>query len=255
MAETDYGLLVLDLQRSRRRGETYRQFFHRMGIAGALLRVNNRTHGICAELADEDLPAVVVGDRLDHPKVSCVYSESRTASREAIEHLIGLGHRRIAISVNVVPDVDHEDRVRGYSEALDESGIEFDPKLVISAPAHRVGGATVAKRVATMADRPTAMYVTDPMAALGVFHEMAQLGINVPDDISIVGFDDTEYRYFINPTYTAVCQNTHALGQEAIDALWKRISAPGAEPVRKALQTWLEVHDSTGPAPAPRSEK
>lgn len=252
MAETDYGLMVLDIQRSRHRGENYRQFFRRMGIAGAILRVNSRTHSVCEEIAEEGLATVVVGDRLEHPKVSYVYSESRTASREAIEHLIGLGHRRIAISINVVPDLDHQDRLMGYRDALEEAGIEFDPKLLIHAPAHRAGGTTIIKRIATMADRPTAIYVTDPMAALGAFHEAVDTDIDVPGQLSIIGFDDTEYRYFINPTYTAVCQNTHSLGREAADALLRHISSPREEPIRKALQTWLEVHDSTGPAPTPR---
>lgn len=251
MAETDYGLQVLDIQRSRQRGESYRQFFRRMSIAGAILRVNSRTHSVCEEIAEEGLASVVIGERPADPNVSYVYSESRATSREAVEHLIGLGHRRIAISVNIVPDLDHEDRVAGYREALQEAGIEFDPKLLINTPAHRVGGTTLIKRIATMADRPTALYVTDPMAALGAVHEAIDTGIDVPGELSIIGFDDTESRFFINPTYTAVCQNTLALGREATDALLSRISDPKQPPVRKALKTWLEVHDSTGPAPTP----
>lgn len=249
MAETDYGLQVLDVVRSRHAGESYRRFFRRMGIAGAILRAHSRTRNVCEEIAEEGLPNVVVGERIDHPKVSYIYSESRETSREAVEHLIGLGHRRIAISINVVPDFDHQDRLEGYRDALTEAGIPFDPKLVISAPAHRVGGTTLIKRINTMTDRPTALYVTDPMAALGAMHEAINTGIRVPQQISIIGFDDTEYRYFINPTYTAICQDTVGLGREAIGALLSRIDEPNEPPIRRSLRTWLEVHDSTGPAP------
>lgn len=246
MADSTYGLLILDVQQSRERGESFRQYFRRMGIAGAVVRVNSRTDHVCEELASEGLHTVVVGERFQSQGVSFVYSESKATSTEAIEHLIGLGHERIAISLNVIPDLDHEDRLQGYRDALEQAGIEFDPKLVMNTPAQRENGAALMKRIASMPEPPTAIYITDPIVVLGAMKEANRSGIRVPEDLSIIGFDDTDFRNMSAPGYTAVCQDSNALGQTAVTVLLESIKNPDQPSVHQTLPTWFEVQDTTG---------
>jgi DNA-binding LacI/PurR family transcriptional regulator len=246
MADSNLNLMILDLRRTRRNGETYSQMFQRLGVRGAVLRTTHGTRSICEKIVGQGFPTVVVGDRLVGSEASCVYCESRSASREAIEHLTSLGHRRIAISVNIIEDSDHHERLAGYREALEDHGLEIDDKLIMRAPANRQGGSQLIRRIVTAVDRPTAVYITDPMAAVGAMYEAHKMGLGVPQDLSIIGFDDTELRHTSLPTMTAVCQDAAGLGREAFRVLSELIKDKHTSE-SKPPAAWLEVHDSTGP--------
>lgn len=246
MADSNLNLMILDVRRTRRNGEDYSQMFQRLGIRGAVLRTTHGTRATCESIIAQNFPAVVVGDLVKGAESSCVCCESRTASREAVEHLVSLGHRRIAISINVVEDSDHLERLDGYREVLRAHGIELDDKLVMRAPGNRQGGSQLIRRIVTAVDRPTAIYITDPMAAIGAMNEAQKMGLRVPDDVSILGFDDTEIRHTSLPTMTAVCQDARGLGREAFRILSGLVKAK--RPLEnKPPAAWLEVHESTGP--------
>jgi DNA-binding LacI/PurR family transcriptional regulator len=246
LSDSNYNLMIVDLRRSRRNGESYSQMFQRLGIRGAVLRATSGSKAACKEIAQQGFPVVVVGDRHDDVRLPCVFSESRSGSREAIEYLISLGHRRIAISVNVVEDSDHVDRLAGYNDAMSDHGLDNDSQLIMRVPAHRKGGVQLIRRVVTSVDRPTAIYITDPMAAVGAMYEAQIMGLKVPGDLSIIGFDDTEFRYTTLPTMTAVCQNATNLGAEAYRVLMNQISED-TQVAGNSPAAWLEIHESTGP--------
>ena len=252
LEEFDYDLMVLDAKRSMQPGENYSQMLMRKGVRGVVLRTTQATRNVCLAIAREGCPAVVVGDRFEHDDVRFIYSDSREPSREAVDHLVGLGHRRIGVCLNTVDDSDHADRLAGYHQALKEHGLPRDRKLVFRTPANRPGGAQLIRRMAAMADRPTALYVTDPATSAGVFKEARASGLRIPEDLSVVGFDDGDTRFDVYPEMSAVCQDSAALGREALLALHEVIT--GGEdrppPVRKALRAWLEIHGSTAPPAA-----
>jgi LacI family transcriptional regulator len=141
----------------------------------------------------------------------------------------------------------------GYRQALIDHGIEFDNRLILRTPASREGGTQLLRRLMTMSERPTAVFLTDPMAAVGLLSEARKTGVNVPEDLSVVGFDDSEIRYSVYPELTAVCQDAETLGREAFNALRSILEredgagAPRPPQIRIALRTWLEVHNSTCP--------
>jgi DNA-binding LacI/PurR family transcriptional regulator len=242
-----YDLMVLDAHRSRQPGESFSHMFLRKGVKGALIRTTTSTQSVCQEIHREGFPCVVMGYRFDPPAMRCVFNDSREASGKAMEHLIALGHRRIAICIHVVEDSDHADRVAAYRSALQAHQIPFDERLVIRVPANRDGGVQAVRRVVTLSDRPTAVFLTDPLISVGVLCEARRLGLHVPGDLSIVGFDDAELRYALVPQLTSVCQDSKALGREAVTLLSQLIGGRGDEGhAAKALRCWLEVHDSTG---------
>jgi len=249
LEEYDYDLMVLDAKRSMQPGETHSQMLMRKGVRGLVLRTTLATRSVCLAIADEGFPAVVIGDRFEHEGVRFVYSDSREPSREAIEHLVALGHTRIGICLNTVDDSDHADRLRGYRQAVEESGLTWDRKLIIRTPANRPGGAQLIRRIAAMTDRPTALFITDPETSAGAFKEARAAGLDIPGDLSIVGFDDGDARFDVFPEMSAVCQDTAALGREALAALHEVIESGSVTtvPVRKSLRAWFEVHRSTAP--------
>jgi len=253
MEDYNYDLMILDARRSRSPGETFTQMFLRKGIRGAILRTTAEARPICEAIADEGFPSVVIADRFDKSNVNYVYCDSCNSSREAVEHLIGLGHRRILLCINTVDDSDHVDRLAGYRQALADAGIEFDNRLVLRIPADRDGGTQVLRRLMTMPERPTALFITDPVTAVGAISGARKIGLKIPEDLSIVGFDDAEIRYGVFPELTSVCQDAIALGAEAFAAIKTIIDRSSSERVegtglvRKPLRTWFEIHGSTAP--------
>jgi DNA-binding LacI/PurR family transcriptional regulator len=250
MDEFGFDLMILRGSRTRLPNETYTQMLIRKGVRGAVIRTTSKTRAICEEIASEGFPAVVVGDRFENPKVRFVSTDSRSGSRLAVEHLLKLGHQRIAFCTNVVDDSDHTDRYRGYVDALTAAGIEINPALILRTPAARAGGEQIIRRTWVGENLPTAIYLVDPMAAVGAMHELIAMGLKVPGDVSVVGFDDSELRHLMEPKMTAVCQDAAEVGREAFEMLHSIINSP-VEPAveQRILPTLLEIYGSTAAAP------
>jgi len=246
-----FDIVITQIKPDRRTNETLGQMLVRKEIRGALLRTTNETRQVCTELAKEGFPSIVVGDCFnDEPEVSYIYADSRPTSYQAVEHLISLGHRRIAAVINQVADHDHLDRLFGYEQALKDHGMEIDPKLEHRVVAHRPDGAQVIRTLMSLPSRPTAIFIADPLVAVGAINQAHELGIKIPDDLSIVGFDDTDTRHNVYPKMSAICQDAHQLGFEAAKALTQRLISESDEPVRAAYPTWMEMHGTVGRPPA-----
>jgi len=251
MDETGYDLAFLNPQRDKKPAESYSQFFLRKGVRGVILRTTAGTRGVCCAIAEEGFPSVVVGSRFDQPGVHYVYGDSRPTSEQAVEHLISLGHTRIGITLSLVEDSDHADRLEGYRKALADHGIEPDPKLMYRVPAQRPDGAQLIKRILSGPTPPTALFITDPAVVIGAVNQAHRMGVVIPDELSIVGLDDGNDRNDVYPQLTAVCQDAWQLGYEAFAGLTRQVGSSGRDraPVRLAIPTWLEVHDTTAPPP------
>jgi DNA-binding LacI/PurR family transcriptional regulator len=247
--ESSLDLALVNLHRDKRPNETFTQFFLRKGVRGVIMRTTDRTRFICEQIAAEGFPALVVGDRFDfNENISSVYCDSRSTSYQGVEHLIALGHRRIALAISDVQDTDHADRQLGYEKALTDNGIELDRKLYFHVPAHRPDGAQIIRKMMSMAEPPTAVVFTDPVVAVGALNEAHRLRVAVPEDISILGFDDADLRNQVYPRMSAVCQDARRLGYEAFNMLAQFVTAKTRrEPEREEFATWLEINDTTGP--------
>jgi DNA-binding LacI/PurR family transcriptional regulator len=244
-----FNLVLLNVKRDRLRGETYTQFFRRAGVRGVILRIVAESRDICRTIASEGFPHVVLSERFESSDINCVDCDSKPDSVRAMEYLIALGHRQIAFATHNIPDRDHTDRLEGYREALGNHGLPFRPELVFKHPATLAGGATVLKMVMSMAERPTAIYYVDWLLAVGGIKAAHEMGVRVPEDISIVGFDDTNMRHAVHPTLTAVCQNAVKLGAEAGTRLTQVLTGERKAPFQITMPSFFEINESTGPPP------
>ncbi|TWT29184.1 Catabolite control protein A [Posidoniimonas corsicana] len=247
MRESRYDLSVIDVRRDRTDNESMKQLFQRKGLQGAIVRCTLADRPLVIEMAEEGLPLVVLGDHFDHPSIAFAYTESGQASREAIEYLVSLGHQRIAFVSCHREDGDHADRLRAYRDVLREHGL-LDETLVYRVPPSRRDGGPVLRKLVGGTDRPTAVYIADPLIAAGAINEAHHMGVRIPDDLSIVGFDDTDLRHMIYPRMSAVCQDSEELGRAAFN-LVRSLVEGDASSNSTLQQAWLEVHGSTGPPP------
>ncbi len=248
MLESDYDINIVHLRRDKSSSETYSQFFLRKGIRGAILRSTSADRDIASKIADEGFPAVVLGDHFDHPRLAFAYNESRTASIEGVEHLISLGHKRIAFAANETEDGDHIDRLEAYRQTLQKHEI-YDPLLEFRVPAHRLDGGQLIRKIMSLSSPPTAVFIADPLTADGAINEAHKLGLEIPGELSILGFDDTDSRYAVYPTMTAICQDSRELGRLAFELLVRHCTLQPDERETEVLgRAWLEINHTTGRA-------
>ncbi|OWY70448.1 hypothetical protein B7486_16835 [cyanobacterium TDX16] len=243
--ECHFDLVVLNMARDKRSTETYTQFFMRRGVRGVILRTMAATRDVCQTIANEGFPHVVVSERFESGNVNCIDCDSSGDSRRAVEYLIALGHRRIAFAMHNVPDRDHLDRFEGYKHALCDHNMPLNEDLVFRQPFTLAGGATVIDMLMSVSDRPTAVFCADPMLGAGAVKRAHALGLRIPDDLSIVGFDDTDMRFAVHPTLTAVCQDARALGHEASHWLARMLMGGTEKSFQKTVTTFFEINEST----------
>jgi len=206
---------------------------------------------VLAELiADEGFPCVLIADRSDHPNVNFIRSESRADSARVIDHLIHYGHSRIAIAMHGMMDSDHRDRRAGYVDGLERNGISIDESLIIQVGGRLQSGASAIDRLLANQNPPTAVYFTTPPATVGALQRCLELGIKVPDDLSIVGFDDSSVRMRSFPNFTAVCQDAAQLGLEASRWLTRNLEGMTDGPLRVERPTYFSPNQSTGVCPS-----
>lgn len=246
--EQSFDVTLINLSRDKQPGESYTRFFRRKGVRGVIVRTLG-TLDIAEEIADEGFPCVIVAERSETPGLNYVCADSRADSVRAVEHLIFQGHKRIALGAHTVMDSDHRDREAGYLEALHKHGLDIDHDLVVSLPSSPESGSATLDRVLALPEPATAIYFTTPLSTVGALHRCLELSIRVPEDFSIVGFDDSEVRKRTFPPFTAVVQNAEQLGVEAARWLTRSLneSKPGSLRVKHA--TRFEINGSTGLRP------
>lgn len=246
--ESAHDLTFISATRDKHPDESFRQFFGRKGARAVIIR--SLGHGALPEaIAAEGFPALLVADRSDDPRVNYIDSYSYDASRQAIEHLVGLGHRRIGLGIHTIRDTDHEDRERGYNDALRDAGIERDDRFIVRAEANAHGGEQMLASLLALETPPTAIFFTNPMSTIGALYTCLRLGIKVPEDLSIVGVDDSNTRFQTYPRYSAVCQDAIELGQRASRWLIRATQSDTVGSMRETLPTRFEALESTGPVP------
>ena len=165
-----------------------------------------------------------------------------------------LGHRRIAIAANDTDDGDHLDRLEAYRQTLQKCGI-YDKSLEFRVPAHRLDGAQLLRKMMSL-DGPTDGSVHHRSAHGGRGNQRGPQArtASVPDEFSILGFDDTESRYMVYPIMTAVCQDSRESGRVAYELLLSLCSIAreeweASEPRRVVGKAWFEINHTTGRAP------
>ena len=164
-----------------------------------------------------------------------------------MEHLIGLGHRRIGLLTGK-KNIWIEQREIAYADALEAAGIERLPELIAADP---VGlpddAAKVAHRMLSMAAPPTAIFAVNDLRALGVVAAASELGLRIPEDISVIGFDDIAPAGIAHPPLTTIRNPVYELGREAVFLLKALIASPTSDLRIRSLVPTLVIRESCGP--------
>ncbi len=190
-------------------------------------------------------PLMPLDERI--PSVSAAHM---SGADQAMRHLLELGHRRIALITGPRGWVATEHRRRGYRAALAAVGILPDPVYEIEAEPEIASGRDAARFLLELAEPPTAIFAFNDNIAIGAIQAARACGVRVPDDLSIVGFDDVEHATIVTPELTTVRQPLAEMGRTAVSLLNRLLEGQRFETLHLELATRLVVRDSTAPPPA-----
>jgi LacI family transcriptional regulator len=205
---------------------------------------------LAGRLTDEQLreyarrvPIVVTGRSMKGSNIASMRADDFEGAHRATRHLVELGHRRIAHIALPQDHADSLERLKGYRQALDEGGIAFDPKLVVAADFNEPGGAQAIHHLLDTQQSFTAVFASSDQTAYGARLALYQRGIRVPEDVSLIGFDDLPGSRYVIPPLSTIHQPVYELGQAAARVLLKLIEGGRS---RVALpEPALVVRDST----------
>jgi LacI family transcriptional regulator len=212
-------------------------------------------------LASHKMPVVVLDRRIRSRKSDSVRSDSQAGAHTLTKHLIGLGHRRIAMLTGRRSVSTSIDRVAGYRMAMAEAGLQVDDDLVRFGAYNygdfdQVDGSGMAREVLAVDPRPTAIFAANNFIAFGALRALRESGLRVPDDMSLVTFDDLPDDWHDDPLLTVLAQPAYEVGRQAAELLLDRLASKDKTKRRVVLLPGeLIVRRSSAPPAAPASAR
>jgi LacI family transcriptional regulator len=249
LASTPYDLVLFDVESPSRRDELFRKVADRSRIDG-LLVVSIPPHDAEVErFSRARLPVVLVDTH--HPRLAHVVVDDRGGGQLAVEHLLDLGHRRIGF-VGDLPDAQFGfrasiDRLDGYREALRSADVSIDERLIrLTEFGHEWAGAAATELLRSETP-PTAIFATSDTQALGVIDAVTRAGVRVPDQVSVIGFDDIDIARYAG--LTTIRQPLEDTGTCGVDALLELLAETTTIPTSHELSVELVRRRTTAPPP------
>jgi LacI family transcriptional regulator len=216
-------------------------------VDGLILMIPDiRVAGIASQLPD-GFPVVLMncaGDTNGHDAISIANYEG---AYSMVQHLIGKGHRRIAIIKGADKNYDANERLRGYRAALRDAALPGEPELEVAGDFSEASGYDAASGLARLDPRPTAIFAFNDAMAVGALSAIREARLRVPEDIAVAGFDDIPMARYVEPPLSSVHVDISALGARAATLLLGAIQHPnGRENRREIVPTALVVRRSCG---------
>lgn len=222
------------------------QALHERRVDGILIAPTADPHSRALQyLRDRGVPTVLV-DRFVGSTFDQIAVENRRAAQTLVSHVVDLGHRRIAFVAGAPGLSTTVERLEGYRSALDAAGIAFDPALIGSGESRIEPAHAIVRQLLALANRPTALVTGNNLMTLGAMRALHEAGLRIPDEISLIGFDDFDWADVVAPRLTLMAQPVLELGTRAVSLLARRIANPHARRQSIRLAPVLCVRDSAG---------
>ena len=195
-------------------------------------------------------PMVNANESMDNDEIVQVAVDNVAAAKAAVDYLISQGHRRIAAITGPNDVPSSNERLQGYCEALEHAGIAFDPDLQIAGNYTVDSGVSCAEKLLLLRKRPTAIFCFNDEMAIGVMKLLKKQGFLIPEEVSVMGFDDIHYAEYVTPALSTVHQPLNEIGTTCINLLLEQLRGHYVQPGRQFLPFELKLRASTGPAPS-----
>jgi LacI family transcriptional regulator len=213
---------------------------------GAVLMLPEESNNELKALRRKGYAFVIVDPRVALDEgIPAVSAANASGARAATEYLLSLGHRRIGAITGPQQFLASTERLNGFHGAMSAAGVLPDPALIVESSFGIEGGAIAASHLLDHPDPPTAIFAFNDNTAIGAIRVLRERGMRVPDDVSVVGFDDSEQSAIVHPALTTVRQPLAEMGRMAVSLLLRLLDNQRLEALHIELKTRLVVRDST----------
>jgi LacI family transcriptional regulator len=244
---SNYTVIYCNTDESEAKEEKYANILAQRQVDGVLLVPSGENIKTIKFLRSNDIHVVVLDRRISGIEIDSIRSDSENGAYSLVKLLIGLGHERIAMMTGPQDVSTSIDRVSGYRRALLESGLENN-ELIYYGAFNQKSGYERTKQAMLQSSSPTAIFGANNFITIGIIKALQDLNVNVPEDISVAGFDDLPESMLVAPFLTVISQPAYEMGRIATELLLRRISGErvgGYENL--VLPTQIVERGSTGP--------
>jgi LacI family transcriptional regulator len=246
-AENDYRTMLCNTDENPAKETNYLNLLVERRVDGVIIAPTTGDKQRLAVLKQLQVPYVLVDRRVEGLEVDSVYGDSRTGARLLIDHLIDLGHRRIALINGPSTISSAQDRADGYRESLEAHGVAVEEDLVFQGSFKQESGYRLTGQALARDPRPTAIFAANNFIALGVLQALQEAGLHVPEDIALVCIDDVPYLSASDPFLTVAAQPAYEMGESAARLLIERLATHRTDKVREiVLAPQLIIRRSCG---------
>ena len=244
---SNYTVIYCNTDESEAKEEKYANMLAQRQVDGVLLVPSCGNAKTIKFLEANDIDVVVLDRRISGVRSDIVFSDSKNGAHRLVKLLIGLGHKRIAIITGPKDVSTSVDRVIGYQQALSDANLS-ENELIYYGAFNEQSGYELTNQAMTQVPKPTAIFGGNNFIAMGIIKALHDLKVDIPGDISVVGFDDLPESMFMKPFLTVARQRAYEMGQLAAELLLKRISGELSQEHRELiLPIEIIVRESTGP--------
>lgn len=245
---SDYTLFLANTDQDPEREQQIIAVMQARQVDGIIMATARREHPVLDKLQRDDMPMVLVNRVADLPQVSSVTADDHSGVGQAMRHLISLGHRRIAHIAGSQTTTTGVDRATAYRYWLESAGIAHDEKLVAVADWFtEADGADACQELLDRGVDFTAILAANDLVALGCYQILRSVGQRIPEDVSIVGYNDIPFTHAFAPPLTSVRVPLYEVGQKTADLILEHIEDEAAVHTSVRLMPRLVIRRSTAP--------
>lgn len=242
--EQDYHIIMGNANEDPQREQSYLRVLLSHQVDGILLISTGSFSESLNLMKKNKTPVVMVDRSADIEMVDEIFTDNYTGGEIATRYLLELGHRRIGCITGPSILRPSEDRVRGYRDTLLANGVTIEESLIIVGDFQFEGGYRAAQELLALDESPTAIFACNDMMAIGVIAAIQEAGLQVPTDISVIGYDDVPLASYYNPRLTTIAQPARDLGLIAVEWLLNRIDKPDLTTRHETLSVQLVERNS-----------
>lgn len=244
-AGAGYSVMLCNTDEQLDRENTYLDAAIAQRMAGVVVSVTSEGESDLARLVRSQVPTVVVDRRVHDFTGDSILLDNVRAGRLAAEHLLELGHRDVLCLAGPSGVSTTEDRLQGVREAFADAGITFDPSRMMRTDLRAADAEEIVAAALTSGPRPDAIFALNGPLTTGAYRAVQTSGLRIPDEISLLGFDDDRWTRMVTPAVTLIAQPVDEMGIRAAERIVARAADPQIEPVHVLLPPRLEVRGST----------
>ena len=218
-AEADYDMVLFSTDPNKQKNKSYSQLCMERGVDGAILQGIRTDDPYLIEVLESDIPCVLIDIPIQTQSVGYVTTDNSLGAKNAVEHLIELGHRQIGMVNGHEQAFVSKERLKGYKMALSENGFPFDETMVVNGQFFEKDAEEAAYKLLIEHPQLTALFCSSDLMAFGAIKAAQRLNLSVPRDLSVVGYDDIILASYVSPRLTTVAQDKYLMGYKAAEML------------------------------------